>query len=53
VYYERTGAVHCAFEIVSDSGALLDSSALAVIEADKKIKSKTEATQGNSRYAVA
>jgi hemoglobin-like flavoprotein len=59
VEYERTGAVHCSIERVSDSsgGILLDSSALAVIEVDKKIKSRTEVTgKGNSRsspYEVA
>jgi hemoglobin-like flavoprotein len=63
VEYERTGAVHCAIERVSDSGALLDSSALAVIEADRKAMSDIEAEnktkpankskRGKSRYEVA
>lgn len=48
IQYERTGVVSCEVERVSDSGNLLDSAAIASLEADKKIASKSE-TNANSR----
>jgi hemoglobin-like flavoprotein len=51
VEYERTGVVNCEIERVSDSGALLDSAAIAALDADKNIASQTNSKLiSGSRY---